>query len=121
MGGAQALGMDSLIGSITPGKKADLVLIKNDESPAMFPIIHPYGHVVFQAGRGDVHTVMVDGKVLKYDHHLLGINLARAKEAVGKTVEYARAKMGEDAWAEGMVREQAQVQSIANPYKYSER
>jgi 5-methylthioadenosine/S-adenosylhomocysteine deaminase len=121
MGGAQALGMDSFIGSITPGKKADLVLIKNDESPAMFPIIHPYGHVVFQAGRGDVHTVMVDGKVLKHEHHLLGINLAKAKEAVGKTVEYARSKMGEDAWAEGMVREQAKVESIANPYKYSER
>ncbi|HEY7357363.1 MAG TPA: amidohydrolase family protein, partial [Ktedonobacterales bacterium] len=121
MGGAKALGMDSLIGSITPGKKADLVLIKNDESPAMFPIIHPYGHVVFQAGRGDVHTVMVDGKVVKHDHHLLGIDLARAKEAVGKTVEYARSKMGEDAWAEGMVREQAKVESITNPYKYSER
>jgi 5-methylthioadenosine/S-adenosylhomocysteine deaminase len=121
MGGAQALGMDSLIGSITPGKQADLVLIKNDESPAMFPIIHPYGHVVFQAGRGDVHTVMVDGKVVKHNGHLLGINLARAKEAVGKTVEYARSKMGEDAWAEGMVREQAKVASIANPYKYSER
>jgi 5-methylthioadenosine/S-adenosylhomocysteine deaminase len=121
MGGAKAVGMDSLIGSITPGKKADLVLIKNDESPAMFPIIHPYGHVVFQAGRGDVHTVMVDGKVLKYDGHLLGIDLAKAKEAVGKTVEYARSKMGEDAWAEGMVREQAAVQTIANPYTYTDK
>jgi cytosine/adenosine deaminase-related metal-dependent hydrolase len=121
MGGAKALGMDSLIGSITPGKKADLVLMKNDESPAMFPIIHPYGHVVFQAGRGDVHTVMVDGRVLKYDHHLLGIDLGRAKEAVGKTVEYIRSKMGEDAWAEGMVREQAVVQTIANPYTYTDK
>ena len=61
LGGAQALGMDSFIGSITPGKKADLVLIKNDQSPVMFPLLNPYGHVVFQAGRGDVHTVMVDG------------------------------------------------------------
>ena len=120
MGGAQALGMDSLIGSITPGKKADLVLIKNDESPAMFPILHPYGHVVFQAGRGDVHTVMVDGKVVKYDRHLLGIDLAKARAAVGKTVEFIRAKMGEDAWANGMVREQAKVESLANPYKYLE-
>ncbi len=121
MGGAQALGMDSLIGSITPGKKADLVLIKNDDSPAMFPIIHPYGHVVFQAGRGDVHTVMVDGKVVKYDHHLLGIDLARAKEAVGKTVEYARSKMGEKAWTEGMILEQAKVDVIDNPYQYTGR
>jgi cytosine/adenosine deaminase-related metal-dependent hydrolase len=121
LGGAQALGMDSFIGSIIPGKKADLVLIKNDQSPVMFPLLHPYGHVVFQAGRGDVHTVMVDGKVVKYDHHLLGINLAKAKEAVGKTVEYARSKMGEKAWTEGMILEKAEVKSIDNPYKYTER
>src|SRR5437899_12869850 len=101
-GGAKALGMDSLTGSLEPGKKADVVLIKNDASPAMFPLLHPYGHVVFQAGRGDVHTVMVDGKVVKYNHQLLGIDLDRAKQAVAKTVEYARSKMGEQAWHDGM-------------------
>jgi cytosine/adenosine deaminase-related metal-dependent hydrolase len=50
------------------GKKADLVLIKNDSSPVSFPILHPYGHVVFQAGRGDVHTVLVNGNP---DHETL--------------------------------------------------
>src|SRR5260370_41425886 len=93
MGGAEALGKDSIVGSITPGKKADLVLIKNDRSPAMFPLLHPYGHVEFQAGRGDVHTQMLDGEGVKYNHQLLGIDLDRAKQAVAKTVEYARAKM----------------------------
>src|SRR5487761_824919 len=98
LGGARALGMGSEIGSITPGKKADLVLIKNDESPVMFPLLHPYGHVVFQAGRGDVHTVMVDGNIVKYDHHLLNIDLTKTRQAVAKTVEYARTQMGEQAW-----------------------
>ena len=56
-GGAKALGLDSAIGSVEVGKKADLVLIKNDNSPVSFPVLHPYGHVVYQAGRGDVHTV----------------------------------------------------------------
>ncbi len=121
LGGAQALGMDTFIGSITPGKKADLVLIKNDESPVMFPLLNPYGHVVFQAGRGDVHTVMVDGKVVKYDHQLLGIDLARAKQAVMKTVEYARGKMGEQAWTQAMNPEKAKVELIDNPYTYTER
>jgi cytosine/adenosine deaminase-related metal-dependent hydrolase len=121
MGGAKALGMDSLIGSVTPGKKADLVLIKNDQSPAMFPILHPYGHVVFQAGRGDVHTVVVDGMVVKHEHHLLGVDLAKAKDAVGKTVEYARGKMCEQAWNEGMNPEQAVVEKINNPYTYTDR
>ena len=40
-GGARALGMDDLIGSIEVGKKADVVLIKNDRSPVMFPILNP--------------------------------------------------------------------------------
>jgi 5-methylthioadenosine/S-adenosylhomocysteine deaminase len=121
LGGAQALGLDSVIGSITPGKKADLVLIKNDQSPVMFPLLNPYGHVVFQAGRGDVHTVMVDGKVVKHNHRLLAIDLAKAKQAVMKTVEYARAHMGEQAWTEAMNPERAVVEVIDNPYTYTDR
>src|SRR5690348_17963967 len=120
LGGAQALGMDSFTGSITPGKKADLVLIKNEQSPAMFPVLHPYGHVVFQAGRGDVHTVMVDGNVVKYDHQLLGIDLTKAKQAVMKTVEYARSKMGAQAWNEAMNPEKAVVELRDNPYTYTD-
>ena len=113
--------MDSFIGSITPGKKADLVLIKNDQSPVMFPLLHPYGHVVFQAGRGDVHTVMVDGKVVKHNHRLPGIDLSRARQAIAKTVEYARSRMGEKAWHEGMNPEQAPVELRENPYTYTGR
>ena len=121
LGGASALGMDKLIGSITPGKKADLVLIKNDESPVMFPLLHPYGHVVFQAGRGDVHTVMVDGKVVKHNHRLLGIDLNAARQAVAKTVEYARSRMGEQAWNESMNPAKAVVELIDNPYTYTKK
>ncbi len=120
-GGADALGMGSLIGSITPGKRADLVLIKNDNSAVMFPLLNPYGHVVFQTGRGDVHTVMVDGKVVKHDHRLLGIDLAAAKRVVTQSVEHAHSQMGEQAWQEGMNPAQAEVELIDNPYTYSDR
>src|SRR5206468_4193997 len=51
-GGARALGRDDL-GSLQPGKKADVVLIKNDASPVSFPLVNPYGHVAFQAQRGE--------------------------------------------------------------------
>src|SRR5262249_56587467 len=70
-GGAHALGLDGVIGSLEPGKKADVVLIKNDSSPVMVPLLHPYGHVVFQAQRGDVHTVLVNGRVVQHDHRLV--------------------------------------------------
>ena len=57
--------------------KADVVLVKNDASPVSFPLLNPFGHVAFQAQRGDVHTVVVDGRVVKSDGKLVGI-LSRA-------------------------------------------
>ncbi|WP_158845480.1 amidohydrolase family protein [Saccharothrix deserti] len=120
IGGARALGLDSTLGSITAGKKADLVLIKNDESPAMFPILNPYGHVVFQAQRGDVHTVLVNGRVVKYDHRLLGVDLKAARDGVTATVEHARSTMGEDAWAASLSPEHPETKTIHNPYTYTE-
>ena len=77
-GGAHALGRDD-IGSLQPGKKADVVLIKNDNSPVSFPLLNPYGHVAFQAQRGDVHTVLVDGRIVKHEHRLVGADLAAVR------------------------------------------
>jgi cytosine/adenosine deaminase-related metal-dependent hydrolase len=120
MGGAAALGLADRIGSVTPGKRADLVLIKNDRAPAMYPILHPYGTVVFQAGRGDVHTVLVNGQVVKADHALVGADLRGAKDAVANTVDYARATMGEQAWREAMTPELPEAERIPNPYTYTD-
>ena len=120
IGGATALGLDSVIGSVTAGKKADLVLIKNEDSPAMYPLLHPYGSVVYQAGRGDVHTVLVNGRVVKHDHRLVGVDLAAAKDAVGRTVDYARSTMGEDAWKESLTPELPEAERIPNPYTYTD-
>jgi cytosine/adenosine deaminase-related metal-dependent hydrolase len=119
-GGARALGLDSVIGSLEPGKQADLVLIKNDASPAMFPVLNPYGHVVFQAQRGDVHTVVVNGRVVKHAHQLVGADLAKAKEAVGETLDYLQGVLGPDAWTEGMHPEIPEKQVLENPYTYKE-
>jgi len=119
-GGARALGLDSVVGSLEPGKQADLVLIKNDASPAMFPVLNPYGHVAFQAQRGDVHTVVINGRVVKHAHQLIGVDLAKAKQAVDQTVEYLQGKLGPDAWAGGMHPEIPEKQVIDNPYTYKE-
>src|SRR5215207_4380898 len=100
-GGGRALGMDSVVGSLEAGKKADVVLVKNDDSPVMFPVLHPYGHVAFQAQRADVHTVLVDGRVVKHEGKLVAIDLARARAAVEDTVEFAMRELG-DAWTDGM-------------------
>ena len=120
IGGARAIGLDDQIGSITAGKKADLVLIKNDDSPAMYPLLHPHGSLVFQAGRGDVHTVIVNGRIVKHDHKLIGIDLAAAKSAVANTVDYARTTMGEQAWQDSLTPELVSTEPIPNPYTYTD-
>jgi 5-methylthioadenosine/S-adenosylhomocysteine deaminase len=119
-GGSKALGLDSAVGSLEPGKKADIVLIKNDDSPVMFPILHPYGHVAFQAQRGDVHTVLINGKVVKRDHKLVDVDLAAAKRAVEQTIEHLRGEMGEEEWAKGMHPDIPETKVQDNPYTYTE-
>ncbi|WP_378148094.1 amidohydrolase family protein [Cnuibacter sp. UC19_7] len=119
-GGAKALGLDDVVGSIEKGKKADLVLLKNDGSPSMFPILNPYGHVALQAGRADVHTVVVDGKVAKHDGKLVGDDLARIRSQAEETVDYLRSTLGEDVWQAGMNPEIPETKVLDNPYMYTE-
>jgi 5-methylthioadenosine/S-adenosylhomocysteine deaminase len=119
-GGAKALHKDDKLGSLEPGKKADVVLIKNDDSPVMFPILHPYGHVAFQAQRSDVHTVIVDGKIVKSDGKLVGIDLDKARHAIEQTVEFAMGELGEEAWTGGMHPEIPETELAENPYQYTE-
>ncbi|HEY8306384.1 MAG TPA: amidohydrolase family protein [Lapillicoccus sp.] len=119
-GGARALGRDDL-GRLTPGAKADVVLLKNDESPVSFPLLNPYGHVAFQAQRGDVHTVLVDGVVVKRDGKLVGADLAAARSAIGSTIDYLRGDMGEETWQQGMNPDLPSDDDVLdNPYTYTE-
>ena len=97
------------------------MLIKNDDSPVSFPLLNPYGHVAFQAQRGDVHTVIVDGRVVKHEHRLVGVDLAEARSAVEATVDYLRSAMGEDVWQAGMNPDlPADDKVLDNPYTYTD-
>lgn len=60
IGGAKALGTDSITGSIEVGKKADLVLIET-ESVNMFPIYDAYSAIVYSANPSNVDSVWVNG------------------------------------------------------------
>ncbi len=61
--GARALGLDSEIGSIEPGKRADLILVERDR-PHLAPDPDPWSTLAFAARGTDVRMTMVDGEIL---------------------------------------------------------
>ena len=117
-GGALAIGKLDEVGSLEKGKLGDVVMIKNDYSPTMTPIVNPYGHVVYQAGRGDVNTVLVGGEVVKWDGRLVSGDLPGTREKLENTVDYLKSTLGDEAWAAGMHPEIPEVEILTNPYQY---
>ena len=73
-----------------------------------------------KAQRADVHTVVIDGNIVKHEHRLINIDLARAKSAVEETVSFLADTLGEEAWNAGMYPEISAREAAENPYKYVE-
>jgi 5-methylthioadenosine/S-adenosylhomocysteine deaminase len=61
--GAAAIGMGDRVGSLEVGKRADIVLLDN-RSPSLAPLVDGYGVLVHSASGHDVDTVIVDGRVV---------------------------------------------------------
>jgi len=81
IGGARALGLSDRVGSIKKGKRADILLIRMG-GPGMVGTGDPAERIVHCAQPGDVETVLVDGRTLKRDGRLVGIDVpAIASEA----------------------------------------
>jgi 5-methylthioadenosine/S-adenosylhomocysteine deaminase len=64
--GARAVGLEAAIGSIEPGKKADLIVV-DCENPFMTPIHHPVSALVYSALGHEVSSVMIDGRFVMRD------------------------------------------------------
>jgi 5-methylthioadenosine/S-adenosylhomocysteine deaminase len=73
LGGAQALGLDAAIGSIVPGKSADLCAVSFD-AIGLTPCYSPASHLVYAAGREHVSDVWVCGEIRIQDRQLLENN-----------------------------------------------
>jgi 5-methylthioadenosine/S-adenosylhomocysteine deaminase len=86
LGAAQALGLDQHIGSIAPGKIADLCAV-NLDAIGLSPVYHPLSHLVYAAGREDVSHVWVAGRLTVDQGHLTGLDAGelRAKARAWQT------------------------------------
>jgi len=91
IGGAHAIGLDQKIGSLTPGKRADVITIDLDN--LTFPFDKdPLPAVISEAQASDVSWVFVDGQVHKRDGKLVGIDRKRLRNLVQGSYEYLLSK-----------------------------
>ena len=81
--GAKAMHMDKLIGSLEPGKKADLIIV-DTSAPHATPMYNVYSALVYSLKASDVRTVVIGGKPVMEDRKMLTLDepaiLAKAQE-----------------------------------------
>lgn len=81
IGGAKVLGIEKEVGTLEPGKKADMVLIETD-SVNMFPLYNPFSALVYSARAENVSSVWVNGIQLVRDKQLVNMDLSAEKAAL---------------------------------------
>jgi hypothetical protein len=89
---AAVAGIADRTGSLTPGKKADIVIL-DGKAVNMAPIIDPVGAVVCAADISNVKTVLVDGEVMKEDGKLKA-DLSSPRTLVEESRDYLLSKFG---------------------------
>jgi len=93
--GARACGLEDKVGSLTPGKQADLILISTD-TLSLTPMNNPWGAIVYAAHPGNVDTVMVAGRIVKRDGKLLDADVERVRRLALETRDYLLAQAPDD-------------------------
>ena len=94
LGGAKALGLDGVTGSLEPGKRADVIVV-GVKGARQTPLYDPLSHLAYVASGADVQDTVVNGQVLMRDRKVLTLNegavLADAR-AASEAVRAAVAK-----------------------------
>jgi 5-methylthioadenosine/S-adenosylhomocysteine deaminase len=85
--GARAIHMEKEIGSLEPGKKADLILIDLNE-PNAVPMYDIYAQIAYSLKGRDVATVIIGGRVVMQNHLLLTVD---ERKVLDKAREYGKA------------------------------
>jgi 5-methylthioadenosine/S-adenosylhomocysteine deaminase len=91
MGGARTLGIADRVGSLTPGKRADIILVRTTDLN-MAPFTDPAHMIVQSTNPSNVDTVVIDGRVLKRRGKLVGIDVARIVADANDTAARVRAE-----------------------------
>ena len=91
--GARANGLEDKVGSLTPGKEADIIMLRTDRINVM-PINDPIGAVVWGMDTGNVDTVFIAGRAMKRNGELLYVDWNAVKKMVTDSRDYVVKKSG---------------------------
>jgi cytosine/adenosine deaminase-related metal-dependent hydrolase/ribose/xylose/arabinose/galactoside ABC-type transport system permease subunit len=91
--GARANGLDAKVGTLTPGKQADLVMLRTDRINVT-PLNDPATAVVTGMDTGNVDTVLIAGRVMKRHGRLLHVDWPAVRRMAAESRDYVVAKSG---------------------------
>jgi 5-methylthioadenosine/S-adenosylhomocysteine deaminase len=91
--GARALGMDAQIGSLEPGKRADLIAVSMTAA-RQTPMYDPLSHLVYVTRGDDVRTTIVNGRLLMRDRKVLTLSEAEVLREARTIAERVKAAVG---------------------------
>lgn len=91
--GARALGLEAVTGSLTPGKRADLIMI-DASGLNVAPVVDLESTIVRSATPANVDTVMIDGRILKRHGELLAFDAGRVVRQAEESSHQVRARAG---------------------------
>lgn len=84
--GAKALGLEKEIGSLEVGKKADVILIDLDK-PHLLPVHDIYSTLAYSVNGADVEMVIINGKIVMENRHMLTVDEELVKQELNKVVK----------------------------------
>ncbi len=80
-GGAEVLGLGATVGTLSPGKRADVVCFATQD-PHAVPVYDPESHLIYAARSADVQHVVVNGKVVVEDRKVLTVDEGALRKEV---------------------------------------
>jgi cytosine/adenosine deaminase-related metal-dependent hydrolase len=93
IGGARSMGIDGVVGSLTPGKRADLVMV--DTRAVNLAVMTEPAHMLVEAAQpANVDTVMIDGRIVKRGGRLTRIDVGDVIDSAGRALDGLRRRSG---------------------------
>src|SRR5262249_46012407 len=91
--GAKDNSLDRKVGTLKPGKEADIIMLRTDQINVM-PVNNAYGAIVLNMDTSNVDTVFIGVRMMKSQGKLVGIDMSRITRMLNQSRDYLVSKTG---------------------------